>query len=49
MRIEPKIVEQKEACDEFAELKPLQQRSRKAAIWLAFVGVFIWAAKILFF
>lgn len=34
--------------NEFAHLTPLQQRTRKAAIALAFIGVFVWAVKILF-
>ncbi|WP_292939625.1 MULTISPECIES: hypothetical protein [unclassified Mucilaginibacter] len=34
--------------DDFAHLTPLQQRTRKAAIVLAFIGVFVWAVKILF-
>ncbi|MBL4676120.1 MAG: hypothetical protein JKY70_07960 [Mucilaginibacter sp.] len=49
MRIEPEKIEQVEHYNEFADLTPLQQRTRKAAIFLAFVGVFVWAAKILFF
>lgn len=31
------------------ELTPLEKRTRKAAIIFAFIGVFCWAAKILFF
>ncbi|WP_203234953.1 hypothetical protein [Mucilaginibacter terrigena] len=45
MRIKPA---EKEG-DVFKDLTPLEQKTRKAAIVLAFVGVFVWAAKILFF
>lgn len=34
--------------DPFAELTPLQQKTRKIAIAIAFIGVFVWAVKILF-
>ncbi|MES2062025.1 MAG: hypothetical protein V4456_08900 [Bacteroidota bacterium] len=34
--------------DAFKDLTPLEQKTRKAAIVLAFVGVFCWAVKILF-
>ncbi|WP_199501956.1 hypothetical protein [Mucilaginibacter conchicola] len=49
MRIQPEKIEKEEQYDEFADLTPTQQRTRKASIILAFVGVFVWAAKILFF
>ncbi|MDB5126454.1 hypothetical protein [Mucilaginibacter sp.] len=35
--------------DAFKDLTPLEQKTRKASIVLAFVGVFVWAVKILFF
>ncbi|MES2266113.1 MAG: hypothetical protein V4520_05110 [Bacteroidota bacterium] len=35
--------------DVFEDLTPLEQKTRKAAIVFAFIGVFVWAAKILFF
>jgi hypothetical protein len=35
--------------DVFKDLTPLEQKSRKAAIAFAFIGVFVWAVKILFF
>jgi hypothetical protein len=44
MRIDP--IEAKP--DPFKDLTPLQNKSRKAAIAIAFIGVFIWAIKILF-
>lgn len=34
--------------DPFAELTPLQQKTRKIAIVVAFIGVFVWVVKILF-
>ncbi|MET3980145.1 hypothetical protein ABIB62_002515 [Mucilaginibacter sp. UYP25] len=33
----------------FEDLTPMEQKNRKAAIAFAFIGVFVWAAKILFF
>jgi len=44
MRIDP--IETKP--DPFKDLTPLQNRSRKAAIAIAFIGVFVWVIKILF-
>jgi len=35
--------------DVFKDLTPLEQKTRIASIVLAFVGVFVWAVKILFF
>jgi hypothetical protein len=35
--------------DIYEELTPLEQKTRKAAIILAFIGVFVWTVKILFF
>jgi hypothetical protein len=43
MRIDP--IEAKP--DPFESLTPLQNRSRKAAIAIAFIGVFVWVIKIL--
>ncbi|WP_295716992.1 hypothetical protein [Mucilaginibacter sp.] len=43
MRIDP--IEAKP--DPFENLTPLQNRSRKAAIAIAFIGVFVWVIKIL--
>lgn len=43
MRIEPKFRE-----DKYKDLPLLQQRSRKAAIVVAFCGAFVWVIKILF-
>jgi hypothetical protein len=43
MRIDP--IEAKP--DLFENLTPLQNRSRKAAIAIAFIGVFVWVIKIL--
>ncbi|WP_186461729.1 hypothetical protein [Mucilaginibacter pallidiroseus] len=45
MRIEPV----KQETDKFAQLTPLERQTRKAAIALAFLGVFVWTFKILFF
>lgn len=45
MRIKPEETGE----DVFKDLTPLEQKTRMAAIALAFVGVFVWAAKILFF
>jgi hypothetical protein len=33
----------------FDDLTPLEQRTRKVSIAVAFIGVFVWAVKILFF
>jgi hypothetical protein len=44
MRIDPV-----EKSDEFDQLTPLEKGTRIASIMLAFVGVFVWAVKILFF
>ncbi|MCO5935202.1 hypothetical protein NAF17_06595 [Mucilaginibacter sp. RB4R14] len=35
--------------DVFEDLTTLEQKSRKVAIAFAFVSVFVWAVKILFF
>jgi hypothetical protein len=43
MRIEPQKPQ-----DKYKDLSALQKKTRKAAITLAFCGVFIWAIKILF-
>jgi hypothetical protein len=44
-----KIVPQdKTSQDPYAQLSPLEKRTRTAAIWFVFVGVFFWAVKILF-
>jgi hypothetical protein len=45
MKITPKPIK----TDVYEELTPLEQKTRKAAIILAFIGVFVWTAKILFF
>jgi hypothetical protein len=39
----------KPADDPFKDLTPLQRRCLTAAIILAFLGIFIWVFKILFF
>lgn len=44
-----KIVPRERDTDIFKDLTPLEQQTRKAAIVVAFIGVFVWAAKILFF
>ncbi|HEX8020842.1 MULTISPECIES: hypothetical protein [Mucilaginibacter] len=44
MRIDPPKPEK----DPFEDLSPLQKKTRKAAIVFAFIGVFVWAVKILF-
>jgi len=44
MRIDP--IEAKP--DPYKDLTPLQNKSRKAAIAIAFTGVFVWVVKILF-
>jgi len=44
MRIDPKGLKP----DPFKDLTVLQNRSRKAAIILAFIGVYVWVLKILF-
>jgi hypothetical protein len=44
MRIDPP----KEAAGRFNGLTPLEQKTRKVSIAVAFVGVFVWAVKILF-
>ena len=44
MRIDPP----KPQKDPFEDLSPLQKKTRKAAIVFAFIGVFVWAVKILF-
>lgn len=43
-----KIVPKKQKADIYENLTPLEKKTRKAAIALAFVGVFVWAVKILF-
>ena len=43
MRIEPQQPQ-----DKYKDLSLLQKRSRKAAIAVAFCGVFVWVIKILF-
>jgi hypothetical protein len=43
MRIEPQLPQ-----DKYKDLSLLQNRSRKAAIVVAFCGVFVWVIKILF-
>ena len=45
MRLEPK----KKGLDPFENLSPIQKKSRKAAIVVAFIGSFVWVIKILFF
>jgi len=45
MRLEPK----KQELDPFENLSPLQKKTRKAAIVVAFIGSFAWVIKILFF
>ncbi|SDP71479.1 hypothetical protein SAMN05428975_2280 [Mucilaginibacter sp. OK268] len=45
MRLEPK----KQEFDPFENLSPLQKKTRKAAIVVAFIGSFAWVIKILFF
>jgi len=44
-----KIVPKNSRADVFENLTPLEQKTRKAAIVMAFIGVFVWVAKILFF
>ncbi|WP_162996424.1 hypothetical protein [Mucilaginibacter celer] len=44
MRIDPPEIEK----DPYEDLTPLQKKTRKATIWFAFIGVFVWAVKILF-
>ncbi|MDN3579767.1 hypothetical protein [Mucilaginibacter flavus] len=44
MRIDPIEPEP----DPFEHLTPLQNKSRKAAIVVSFIGVFVWVIKILF-
>lgn len=46
MRMKPAAHEDN---DVFKDLTSLEQKTRKASIALAFVGVFVWAVKILFF
>jgi len=48
MRIEPKIQQDKDK-DQPKDQSLLEKRSRIVAIIVAFCGVFVWAAKILFF
>ncbi|WP_255486812.1 hypothetical protein [Mucilaginibacter sp. SP1R1] len=43
MRIEPKIT-----LDKYKDLTPVQRKTRRVAIVVAFCGVFVWAIKILF-
>jgi hypothetical protein len=42
-------IEHKKATDPFKDLTPLQRKCLTAAIVLAFVGIFVWFIKILFF
>ena len=44
-----KILPKQSKADVYQDLTPLEQKTRKAAIIVAFIGVFVWAAKILFF
>ncbi|MGY4538277.1 hypothetical protein ACVW0P_002697 [Mucilaginibacter sp. UYNi724] len=44
-----KIIPAEKKGDVFEDLTPMEQKTRKAAIAFAFIGVFVWAAKILFF
>jgi hypothetical protein len=43
-----KIAPAEDEDDIFKELTPLEKKTRKAAIALAFFGVFVWTIKILF-
>ncbi|MGN8070044.1 hypothetical protein [Mucilaginibacter sp. SG564] len=45
MRLEP----EKKKLDPFESLSPVQKKSRKAAVIVAFIGSFAWVVKILFF
>ena len=43
-----KIKPQEDEADIYKDLTPLEQKTRKASIVFAFVGVFVWTIKILF-
>jgi len=42
-------IEHKKAVDPFKDLSGLQKRSLTVAIVVAFIGIFVWVFKILFF
>jgi len=44
-----KITPKENKADIFKDLTPLEQKTRRVAIFLAFFGVFVWVFKILFF
>ncbi|QRQ99567.1 hypothetical protein [Dyadobacter sandarakinus] len=48
MKIYP-VRQKKEEKEDFSSLTPLEKKTRKAALLLVLVGVFVWFFKILFF
>jgi hypothetical protein len=42
-------IEHKKAVDPFKDLTPLQRKTLTVAIIVAFLGIFVWFIKILFF
>jgi hypothetical protein len=44
-----KIEHKKKAADPFKDLTAIQRRSLTVAIVVAFIGIFVWFIKILFF
>jgi hypothetical protein len=42
-------IEHKKAVDPFKDLTPLQRKTFRAAVIVAFVGIFVWFIKIIFF